>query len=287
MISLAYSALFKRKVALDIQVNNIVKTYSDAVVDKFNLKIDFNITKTMGSLGDRGTITITGLPLDDAGALSTCMMNIGKEAPPRNFVQLMAGYESDFGVIFKGGVFTVSSNLDTPDMTVTLDVKPGYDASRITNIEINEKPATLMSICQKAAAALKAPLSFQAEDKQFSEYNFKGTVFMLLDNLQRTVPYTKRIYFSDGVLHVEDTAIPGTEILLISGESGLIGTPQASMQGINFKCLLMPGMRVGSMVQLVSRKLPLLNGLYKVQTLVMQGGNRSTPYFCNVFAIRL
>lgn len=125
MISLAYSALFKRKVALDIQVNNIVKTYSDAVVDKFNLKIDFNITKTMGSLGDRGTITITGLPLDDAGALSTCMMNIGKEAPPRNFVQL------------------------------------------------------------------------------------------------------------------------------------------------------------------VSRKLPLLNGLYKVQTLVMQGGNRSTPYFCNVFAIRM
>lgn len=287
MISLAYSALFKRKVALDIQVNNIVKTYSDAVVDKFNLKIDFNITKTMGSLGDRGTITITGLPLDDAGALSTCMMNIGKEAPPRNFVQLMAGYETDFGVIFKGGVFTVSSNLDTPDMTVTLDVKPGYDASRITNIEINEKPATLMSICQKAATALKAPLSFQAEDKQFSEYNFKGTVFMLLDNLQRTVPYTKRIYFSDGVLHVEDTAIPGTEILLISGESGLIGTPQASMQGINFKCLLMPGMRVGSMVQLVSRKLPLLNGLYKVQTLVMQGGNRSTPYFCNVFCIRM
>lgn len=287
MINLSYAALFKRKVALDIQVNNIVKTYSDAVVDKFNLKIDFNITKTMGSLGDRGTITITGLPLDDAGALSTCMMNIGKEAPPRNFVQLMAGYESDFGVIFKGGVFTVSSNLDTPDMTVTLDVKPGYDASRITNIEINEKPATLMSICQKAAAELKAPLSFQAEDKQFSEYNFKGTVFMLLDNLQRTVPYTKRIYFSDGVLHVEDTAIPGTEILLISGESGLIGTPQASMQGINFKCLLMPGIRVGSMVQLVSRKLPLLNGLYKVQTLVMQGGNRSTPYFCNVFAIRM
>lgn len=287
MINLSYAALFKRKVALDIQVNNIVKTYSDAVVDKFNLKIDFNITKTMGSLGDRGTITITGLPLDDAGALSTCMMNIGKEAPPRNFVQLMAGYESDFGVIFKGGVFTVSSNLDTPDMTITLDVKPGYDASRITNIEINEKPATLMSICQKAAAELKAPLSFQAEDKQFSEYNFKGTVFMLLDNLQRTVPYTKRIYFSDGVLHVEDTAIPGTEILLISGESGLIGTPQASMQGINFKCLLMPGIRVGSMVQLVSRKLPLLNGLYKVQTLVMQGGNRSTPYFCNVFAIRM
>lgn len=287
MINLSYSALFKRKVALDIQVNNVVKKYSDAVVDKFNLKIDFNITKTMGSLGDRGTITITGLPLDDAGALSTCMMNIGKEAPPRNFVQLMAGYESDFGVIFKGGVFTVSSNLDTPDMTITLDVKPGYDASRITNIEINEKPATLMSICQKAAAALNAPLSFQAEDKQFSEYNFKGTVFMLLDNLQRTVPYTKRIYFSDGVLHVEDTAIPGTEILLISGESGLIGTPQASMQGINFKCLLMPGMRVGSMVQLVSRKLPLLNGLYKVQTLVMQGGNRSTPYFCNVFCIRM
>lgn len=55
MINLSYSALFKRKVALDIQVNNIIKTYSDAVVDKFNLKINFNITKSMGSLGDRGT----------------------------------------------------------------------------------------------------------------------------------------------------------------------------------------------------------------------------------------
>ena len=56
---------------------------------------------------------------------------------------------------------------------------------------------------------------------------------------------------------------------------------------INFKCLLMPGLKVGGMVQIQSRKLPLLNGLYKVQTLIMQGGNRSTPYFCNIFAIRM
>lgn len=287
MINLSYAALFKRKVSLSLQVNNVIKTYSDALVDKFNLKIDFNITKTMGSLGDRGSITITGLPLEDAGALSTCMMNIGKEAPPRNYVQLMAGYESDYGVIFTGGVFKVSSNLDTPDMSVTLDVKPGYDASRITNIEINEKPATLMSICQKAATALKAPLNFTAEDKKYSEFNFKGTVFQLLNNLQNTVPYTKRIYFSDNILHVEDTAVPGSDVILISGDSGLIGTPQASMQGINFKCLLMPGLKVGGMVQIQSRKLPLLNGLYKIQTLQMQGGNRSNPYFCNVFAIRM
>lgn len=287
MINLSYAALFKRKVSLSLQVNNVIKTYSDALVDKFNLKIDFNITKTMGSLGDRGTITITGLPLEDAGALSTCMMNIGKEKPLRNYVQLMAGYESDYGVIFTGGVFKVSSNLDTPDMSVTLDLKPGYDASRISQIEINEKPATLMSICQKAAAVLEAPLNFTAEDKNYSEFNFKGTVFQLLDNLQRTVPYTKRIYFSDNILHVEDTGIAGTDIILISGESGLIGTPQASMQGINFKCLLMPGLKVGGMVQIQSRKLPLLNGLYKIQTLQMQGGNRSVPYFCNVFAIRI
>lgn len=287
MINLSSAALFKRKVALDIQVNNIVKTYSDAVIDKFNLKIDFNITKTMGSLGDRGTITITGLPLDDAGALSTCMMNIGKQAPPRNYVQLMAGYELDFGVIFKGGVFQVSSNLDSPDMSVTLNVQPGFDISRTKIIEINEKPATLMSICQKAATVLEAPLSFTAADKQYPDYNFKGSVFQLLDNLQKTVPYTKKIYFSDGILHVEDTAVPGSNVILISGESGLIGTPQASMQGINFKCLLRPSMKVGSMVQIVNRKLPLLNGLYKIQTLQMQGGNRSVPYFCNVFAIRM
>ena len=77
------------------------------------------------------------------------------------------------------------------------------------------------------------------------------------------------------------------QAILISGDSGLIGTPQASMQGINFKCLLMPGLKVGGMVQIQSRKLQLLNGLYKVQTLQMQGGNRSNPYFCNVFAIRM
>lgn len=287
MINLNYAALFKRKVALDIQVNNIIKTYSNAVVDKFNLKIDFNITKTMGNLGDRGTITVTGLPLDDACALSTCMMNIGKIAPPRNYVQLFAGYETDYGLIFKGGVFQVSSNLDTPDMSVTLDVKPGYDASRITNIEINEKPATLMSICKKAATVLNAPLSFKAEDKQYSEFNFTGTVFQLLNNLQNTVPVSKRIYYSDNILHVEDTAVAGNDIIAISGDSGLIGTPQASMKGINFKCLLIPSLHVGSMVEITSRKLPLLNGIYKIQTLQMQGGNRNNTYFCNVFAIRM
>ncbi len=287
MLNLASGNLFKRKVALDIQVNNIIKSYSDAFVDKFNLKIDFNITKSMGSLGDRGSITITGLSLDDAGALSSCMMNIGEQKPPRNYVQLMAGYEIDYGVIFKGGVFSVSSNLDTPDMTVTLDVKPGFDISRTTIIEINEKPATLMTITQKAAQTLNAPLSFLATDKQYAEYNFKGTVFQLLDNLQRTVPYTKRIYFSDGVLHVEDTISVGSEVILLSAESGLIGTPQASLQGINFKCLLRPSMKVGTMVQLISRKLPLLNGMYRITTLQMQGGNRSVPYFCNVFGVRV
>ena len=176
-MNLSYSALFKRKVSLSLQVNNVIKTYSDALVDKFNLKIDFNITKTMGSLGDRGTITITGLPLEDAGALSTCMMNIGKEKPLRNYVQLMAGYESDYGVIFTGGVFKVSSNLDTPDMSVTLDLKPGYDASRITNIEINEKPATLMSICQKAASVLEAPLTLRQKIKIIVSLTLKAQCF--------------------------------------------------------------------------------------------------------------
>lgn len=286
-MNFSYKALFKRKCALDLQVNNIIKSYSDAAVDKFNLKIDFNIVKSMSSLGDRGSITVTGLPLEDIGALSTCMMNIGESKPPRNFVQLMAGYDTDFGVIFKGGVFTVSSNLDTSDMSVTLNVMPGFDISQKAVIEINDKPATLMSICTKAAKELNAPLNFTGEDKNYSEFNFKGSVFQLLENLQRTVSYSKRIYYSDDVLHVEDTAIPGTEMISISSESGLIGTPQASLEGINFKCLLMPSIKVGSMVQLISRKLPLLNGVYKVISLTMQGSNRSTPYFCNVFAKRI
>ena len=69
-MNFSYKALFKRKCALDLQVNNIIKSYSDDAVDKFNLKIDFNIVKSMSSLGDRGSITVTGLPLEDIGALS-------------------------------------------------------------------------------------------------------------------------------------------------------------------------------------------------------------------------
>lgn len=278
--------LYKRKVSLSVQIGNIVKTYSDDLSDN-NLAIDFNVTKSMGNYGDKANITVTGLPLEDIASLTSVLTSIGKTPPPRNFISLSAGYPDNINTIYQGGLFSVSSNIDKPDMSITLDCLGGFDASRTIEIEINMKPASLSKIASQLASKLNMPLSFLVEDKTYKSFSFKGSCYQLINELKVKTKGTIAIYMTDGKIIVDDINIAGSNIVYISGNSGLIGTPQASIQGVNFKTLLNPNLSVGTCVELTSNKLPLISGLYKIITLSHQGSTRGNNFFSNIFARKL
>ena len=278
--------LYKRKVSLSVQIGNIVKTYSDNLSDN-NLAIDFNVTKSMGNYGDKASITVTGLTLEDIVSLSSVVTSIGKTPPPRNFISLSAGYPDNINTIYQGGLMAVSSNLDKPDMQITLECLGGFDASRTIEIEINLKPASLSVIASKLASALNMPLSFLAEDKQYKSFSFKGSCYQLINELKMKTKGTIAIYMTDGKIIVDNIDVAGSNIILVSNQSGLVGTPQASIQGVNFKTLLNPNYAVGATVELLSNKLPLLSGLYKIITLTHQGSSRGNNFFSNIFARKL
>lgn len=278
--------LYKRKVSLSIQIGNIVKTYSDDLSDN-NLSIDFNVTKSMGNYGDKANITVIGLPLEDIASLTSVLTSIGKTPPPRNFISLSAGYPDNINTIYQGGLFSVSSNVDKPDMSITLDCLGGFDASRTIEIEINMKPASLSKIASQLASKLNMPLSFLAADKNYKSFSYKGSCYGLINELKMKAEGTVAIYMTDGKIIVENINQAGSNIILVSSESGLVGSPQATIQGVNFKTLLNPNYTVGACVELISNKLPLLSGLYKIITLSHQGSTRGNNFFSNIFARKL
>lgn len=278
--------LYKRKVSLSIQIGNIVKTYSDNLSDN-NLSIDFNVAKSMGNYGDKASVTVTGLPLEDIVSLTSVLTSIGKTPPPRNFISLSAGYPDNINTIYQGGLFSVSSNVDKPDMSITLDCLGGFGASRTIEIEINMKPASLSKIASQLASKLNMPLSFLAADKNYKSFSYKGSCYGLINELKMKAEGTVAIYMTDGKIIVENINQAGSNIILVSSESGLVGSPQATIQGVNFKTLLNPNYTVGACVELISNKLPLLSGLYKIITLSHQGSTRGNNFFSNIFARKL
>lgn len=278
--------LNKRNVSLSLQIGNIVKTYSDNLSIN-NLAIDFNITKSMGNYGDKASITVTGLPLEDIASLTSVITSIGKNPPPRNYIALSAGYPENMNTIYQGGLFSVSSNIDKPDMQVTLECLGGFDASRTIEIEINLKPASLSAIAAQLASKLNMPLSFLATDKKYKSFSYKGNCYGLINELKMKAEGSVAVYMSDGKIIIDNINQPGSNVILVSSGSGLIGSPQATIQGVNFKTLLNPNYAVGACVQLISGKLPLLSGLYKIINLNHQGSTRANNFFSNIFARKL
>ncbi len=200
--------------------------------------------------------------------------------PKNNAVKfyLSAGREST-GVsqIYVGNIASADIS-QPPDLKLKLKTATGHD-QRVKITAITQPGNVKLSeIAKQTASHLGLKSNFQAHDKNVSNYSYSGASLDQVTALGRLGSIDA--YIDDETLVVKDSIAPiKGEVINVSEETGMIGIPEISEQGIKVTYLLENKTQLGSLMQLKSLLNPAVNGQYIIYKLGFNIATRERPFY--------
>lgn len=181
----------------------------------------------------------------------------------RAYCYLEAGYKGwAKSLIFSGNVWNTLSKREGVNAITHITAMDGYNALQA---EVNQ---TL-----DAGATVEDVVKIAQRTMQLDEgvYSFKNYKFVRPVELQGNAFYVinkyveRNAYIDLGKLNIQDTnEVFEGEVLVIDDETGLIGTPERSLEFLTVKMIFEPRIQVGQLIELRSSFEPRYNGQYKV-----------------------
>lgn len=276
-------------------------------LDLSELRIKFSVKRSDTQTPNTADIRVYNLSQDTAA-------KIRKEFTQ---VVLEAGYVGNRGVIFKGNIKQIILGRESATDTF-IDIIAG-DGDKAYNFSIVNKTLGKGSTQDnQVAAAVEAmskngvtqgPMGNQPKTKLPRGKSMYGQAKDYLRNSAQTSGNVWSIQ-NEKVTMVSTTSyLPGT-VIVLNSNTGMIGTPQQTNEGVNVKCLLNPGMGVSTRVRIdeasVARIktnleaiaaanaagtsapiLPVLStdGTYYVLTLEHTGDNRGVDWYTSLICL--
>lgn len=221
---------------------------ADARVIKNRLK--FTVEKNSEGNSNKATIAIFNLSQDTRNFLEKT----------DNYVILRAGYQDAISAIFTGDVLKGKHERSGPDITTTLECGDGELALRDAVVSVGLGPgATNTQIINQAVAAITGLSVARGymdtiPTRTFANgFTYSGPAKSLLKEQLRAVGL--EFHIQDGELNI---MVPDkTDLQLaveITPETGLIGFPTKTPEGVDFVSLLNPFIRPGRAIKIESKQ---------------------------------
>lgn len=274
------SALFERKFALTV-----------GTLDVSDFRCKFRIEKTLKPEPNKALIEIYNLSPAHRAYLAE--MAPGKPSPKGKKAstakpltgavpcRLECGYEAtELEQIFFGDLRTVDSEIDGPDWVTAISSGDGERAYRSARVAQAYGPKVPVSTALKAAVKslglgdgnLGSVLSSLKLQGAASVYTrgvvLSGSAARALTDICRSADLEWSV--QDGAVQFVNfgQVLSGRSVLLKPG-TGLIGSPNVSADGVvNFKSLIIPGLRCGGVVVLKSA---MVEGNFRIEKLAYDG----------------
>lgn len=196
----------------------------------------------------------------------------------RKQVMVEAGRVSTgYSLVYVGDI-TSAVGAQPPDITLTLKAGTGDHAKG--NIVSRSQPgvAPLRNIASRVAQDLGLSLNFQAKPKQIANYSFTGASIKQVDKLGEMGRLN--CYVDDKALVVKEFNTPlVNRVRELNLDTGMIGIPEFTEQGIKVKLLFDNQVVLGGGINITSKLNPAANGLYTVYKLGFELASRDTPFY--------
>lgn len=265
-------------------------------LDTTDLDISFNLTKTMNSNGNYGTVTIYNLSAN----------SIKKNVEKGGRVIISAGYqETNYGVIFDGDIIDFRTYLENNvNKVLEISIKDGNTFLNGFVNESFEAGMTTQTILDTFQGKIDSDISFGDVSPNLANATLPrgrvvyGTPRQVISNLAKT---------ENGVFYINDRKInlikaddpPTDQVYSFTPESGLIDSLTQTEEGVEFTCLLNAALNLNKYVHVsseyVNRSLStngtnpttsIANGgIYKIVEINFDGVNRDRPWYCHVKGI--
>lgn len=265
-------ALDPRIVKVSIEVNGQIKTYD-------GLAIVASGTKYANPLQNEAEISISNLDRTTQDYILTQTSPYTKNRTPK-LVTLEAGRQS-YGTakIYVGNI--VSSTVSQPpDVKITLKCLTGNFIKG--NILSRSFPGqvSFKQVSQQLAQDLGYLLKFQTNDKTIGSYAYNGAAAKQVNNLSLLGGSGLNVFVDDNVLVIKDAYIPLNNTLkILSAETGMIGIPEFTEQGIRVKFLVDNRTTLGGGLRIISKNYPAANGDYAIYKLGFSITNRDRDFY--------
>lgn len=239
------------------------------------LRIAFKVERTSSRMPNAAEIRMWNLS----------DITIGFIRQPGNLVQLLAGYPLTKALLFagdipKGGVRVAR---DGADRVVTIEAGEAELVMAQTEIDLVLGPgATTQQVLTAAAAAMGVGPGNLAELGASTVYQYgfaaTGRVTEVLDAACRDIGATWSV--QQGVLQVVVGDMPaGIPAALLTPETGLIGAPEVTDDGVNIRSLLQPSIVPHQPISVVSEA---FTGLLKARKVTHVGDSRDGDFVTEI-----
>lgn len=225
----------------------IVSDAAGSGLDLSQLRIKFNVKRSDTVTPNMADIRVYNLDRQTA-------IKIREEFKS---VILQAGYEGNYGVIFKGNIKQVIIGRESATDTF-IDIVAG-DGDRAYNFAIVNT-----SLAAGATQADQVNVSIQSMNGRGVSQGYLPTLPSAKLPRGKVMYGNARHYLSDvagntdNAWSIQDekvnfvplkSYIPGEAVFLTS-KTGMIGTPQQTNEGVNVKCLLNPMIKIGGRIRI-------------------------------------
>ena len=213
----------------------------------FKTRTNFSVEKTVESTPNNAKVSIYNLSQQSRTFLEQ-----------KNMVLFLSvGYQEALSTLFIGDITRIETKRQGADVITSIESGDGELALRTSHVEISlEANATNVQAMKAAIDALNITLGSTdgIKTKVYKKgFTFSGTAKELLDTLTRQLNLEWSV--QDGELIILPKNGPdGQEAVVVTPDTGLIGFPTKTKDGLEFVSLLNPRIRPGRVVIVRSKQ---------------------------------
>lgn len=265
------AAFDDRIVRVSVEISGALKVYESP------LKITATGTKFANALQNEAQIEVFNLSKADRDFLLTETSPFNKNNTPKLIILEAGRVSTGTSVIFKGNIATCAPT-QPPDIGLKFKCLANqFLKGKIVSAQQGGS-VPLSRIAGGVAGDLGVSLNFQAKDKNISNYAFTGGALKQLDELSSAGAVD--VFIDGNTLVVKDIHVPLTGVLrILSENSGMVGIPELTEQGVKVSCLLDNQTSIGGALQMESNIYPTVNGKYVVYKLGFNITSRDVPFY--------
>jgi len=239
----------------------LVRISEDDALQITNLRVDFDIHKSISETLNEGTIRIYNLSRANRDKIKK------DESDKKSYLQvvLKAGY-SQTETIFQGNITEAFSERQGTDFLTTINCQDGhhdlqnaYTSKTLSNSDIEK----LITDCKSVQKGKITPMKKSTRPRVY--------VGSTLDVIKRQIPRDSNFYIDEEKLYIiKKDEVIDDKIAVVSAETGLLNTPTKKNKELSFVTLLNPAIKLGSRIDLQSLETSL-NGVYRVDDIRYTG----------------
>lgn len=267
-----------RRIRVGVEISGAIQWYE-------GLRVRASGTKYASPVKNDCTVTLSGLKRETRDYLITETSPFNANRTPKRIILEVGRASTGLFRLFIGDIVSVEPS-SPPDLDLT--IKAMTQATQAGNVISTSAPSQtrLSALSQRVATDLGLTLEFDAEDKNISSYAHSGSALAQVEKLAAAGGVAA--YVDDNKLVVKRFGRPlSGRMRVLNQESGMVGVPKATEQGISVQFLIDPEATIGGALRVESKINPAITGEYVINQLKFEVATHDTPFFYTALGGRL